>query len=157
MNLDEFENQNEEKIEGDNFNPSEFSKNDYEMSPVEELIDSSTGTVIDKQKLKPMDYIRAIAKKLGHDIKEPNSSCKCCYGRGHVNYIPEGSNEMPIPCKCIYKKESLESEQKMPVATNRKQKRILKRISKKMTKKYINSLKNKGNEELKQKEDEHGA
>lgn len=156
MNLEEFENQQEENSEG--FNPSEFSKTNYEVEKVEELIDIESGNVIDKQKLKPFDYIRALAKKLGQDIKEPNSSCKFCYGRGHVNYIPEGSNEMPIPCRCIYKKESFENEKKMPVATNRKQKRILNRISNKIAKRYAKSLKNKGKEEFEQKEEnEHGS
>jgi hypothetical protein len=145
----------EETIEMDSeeFNSSEFRSEKYESNKVEELIDSESGEVIDRKKLTPMDYIKAIAKKLGQTIKNPKSNCKFCYGRGHINYISPGSDTMPVPCRCIYTKESSESEQKMPVTHNRKQRRQMDKMSKKLSKKYRNLIKNKGQEEFKKKEE----
>lgn len=142
----------EEEFGSDEFNPSEFKTDNYKTEKVEQLIDVNSGEVVDRSKLTPMDYIRAIAKKTGNIIKEPSPSCKKCYGRGHINSIEPGSNTLPIPCSCLYTKEAKQAENKMPVKTNRAQRRKLDKLTEKLAAKYRKAMINKSKEEFLKKE-----
>ncbi len=154
----EFEKENEIEDSGSlEFSIDEFKKKDYKSEKVEELIDANSGEVIDRSSLKPMDYIRAIAKKTGNIIKDPNPSCKKCYGRGHINSIEPGSDTLPIPCSCLYTKEARQAEGQMPYKPNRAQQRKLNKSVKKLAERYRKILKNKSHEEfLKKEESENG-
>ena len=50
--------------------------------------------------ITPMDVIRKLADKIGHEIKEPKSDCKKCYGRGYIGR--DSKTKAPIPCSCIF-------------------------------------------------------
>jgi len=176
----------EESDSSSNFDTSEFSEEYAKVNAKEELVDIESGNVIDKEKLTTLDYIKAISKKMGIELVDPDPSCKFCLGRGHTNFIekPKSSEDLipknraerrrlekenlknnkeatkelnvPIPCKCIYKnKEDFNAENKMPRLTNRSQRRKLESASKKQSDKIIDryrkTLKNKGQEEFKEK------
>jgi hypothetical protein len=146
-----------EEIEESGFDSSEFGQEKYVSVKKEELISAETGEVIDKSTITTWDHIKAIAKKLGKQLRDkPQSSCKHCYGRGHINYIAPGSDTVPIPCSCIFiTQKDKDDEQKNPMTLNRAAKRKMAKTNKKYIKKYRELLKNVGQEELKQKEEEN--
>lgn len=152
----EFEKE-DEVVEDSEFSTEEFKKKEYKTEKVEELIDTNSGEVIDKSTLTPLDYIRAIAKKTGNIIKDPNPSCKKCYGRGyHMMYDVETKESTPAPCSCLYTKESKQAENNMPYKPNRKQQRKLNKNAKKLAERYRKILTNKSHDEFLKKEEENG-
>lgn len=52
--------------------------------------------------------IQNVAKEIGLVLKEPNQSCKKCFGRGWIGKDSNTGN--PIPCKCIFKEAIGERE-----------------------------------------------
>jgi len=125
---------------------NEFSQNDeYKIDGIEEFIDTEGGEVIDKENLTPMDAIRAVAKKLGQTLKDPNPSCKHCYGRGWVG--KEANTGMPYPCNCIKTEEDKKKEKESFNVDNRKFRRNLRKL-RNLDKFYRKKFKNKGHEEF---------
>jgi hypothetical protein len=67
----------------------------------DKFIDSKDGSVIDKENLTPFQIIKTIAKQNNQTIKDPNKSCKFCYGRGFDGR--DAATDMPIPCRCLFR------------------------------------------------------
>lgn len=139
----------EEKFENE-FNLNEYSDQQYEVNDVEEFIDTETGTIVDKEKLTPLDAIKAVAKKLGQIVKNPRSGCRKCYGRGYIGR--DSKTKMPIPCNCIYDKEDLQKEEKMPTTLNRQQKRQYEKKMRKLQREYNKEVRKR--EQLKKEKEE---
>lgn len=52
----------------------------------------------------PMTIFKAAAEGMGIYLNDPDSNCKKCHGTGCLGrYASTGE---PIPCKCIFPKES---------------------------------------------------
>jgi hypothetical protein len=85
---------------------------------------SDTGEVIDESSMSILDKMKISAKSIGQELQDPDKSCKHCYGRGYVGINLDGN--IPMPCKCLYKKFFKENphwqNQQMP-SWNRKAKR----------------------------------
>jgi hypothetical protein len=92
-----------EEDESTEFDPSEFGGKEYEVSKREEFIDATQGTVIDKESLSPWEKIVHLAKQLNLELKDPNPSCKKCYGKGYDSI--DSKTQLPIPCQCIFKEK----------------------------------------------------
>jgi len=65
------------------------------------LLDES-GNIIDPASLSVFERLKLTAKKLGQTLNDPDKSCKHCFGRGYVGINLDGN--IPLPCKCVYKK-----------------------------------------------------
>ena len=76
----------------------QYRKTDVEQENV--FVDPSTGEIIDRASLPPLEQIRIAAKNLNQTINEPHKNCKKCYGRGYTGINLDGN--VPVPCTCIY-------------------------------------------------------
>ena len=80
------------------------------------------GEEVNFSELPHLEKIRMASQQQGVRILEPNKSCKKCYGRGYISVktyntpvlgtsgISTGeykTEELPNPCKCIYRKEDM--------------------------------------------------
>lgn len=82
----------------------------YEMPEDKDgFIDESTGEIIEKKDLKPIDVIKAVAKQMGQTINDPNPKCSKCFGRGFT--ARDSKTKVPIPCTCIYPPKTMEEKQ----------------------------------------------
>ena len=117
------------------------------------LLDEN-GNIIDPNSLSVFEKLKLAAKKLGQTLNDPDKSCKHCFGRGYVGINLDGN--IPLPCKCVYKKFFKEHPnwrgQEMPSwnrTTRRKyEKRMGKYINLKaesMKKRDLNIAKSKAN------------
>lgn len=101
----------------------EFSEDDYETSEglltksnyvvpedAGKFIDVKDGQVIDKDKLTPFQIIKSVAEQNGNKIKDPDKSCKHCYGRGFEG--KDLKTQMPIPCRCLFRGRTEEEKSK---------------------------------------------
>ena len=68
---------------------------------IEQFVDTSKGTVIDKTKLSHYEILKITREKSGLKTLKPNSGCKKCYGRGYTSLNSDGS---PNQCNCILPK-----------------------------------------------------
>lgn len=108
-----------------------------EISKEDVFIDPTTGEVIDRTKLPPLEQIKIAARSLGQTINDPDKSCKKCHGRGYTGINSDGN--VPVPCSCIYKEyyknnPSAKDPNNAPVMNRR-----AKRYYDKQFKKYISS------------------
>lgn len=96
---------------------NDFSEDDYDSESgiltsvkyddpdnADKFIDSKDGSVIDKENLTPFQIIKTIAKQNNQSIKDPEKSCKHCYGRGFEG--KDKDTQMPIPCRCLFRGKS---------------------------------------------------
>jgi hypothetical protein len=74
----------------------------YESIESNDIYVNGDNDIISEKDLNitPFDVIKATAKKLGQEIKDPNPSCNSCYGRGYIGR--DSVSKSPIPCSCIY-------------------------------------------------------
>jgi len=126
---------------------SEMYGQQYEMPEDKSgILDTKTGDVLDASELTPLDVIRAVAKETGTILRDPNQSCKHCYGRGYTGRDAE--TKQPIPCTCIYPAKTEEDEISDSIASqsqmrnlqpkmNREQRRRMEKHQKKMIKKIM--------------------
>jgi hypothetical protein len=103
-----------------NTNINEELGQGYQLNDKEEFFDPVKGEVVDKKDLSPWEVIKATAIRLGYEVKDPNKSCKHCYGRGYIGLV--AGTKQPIPCNCIYSQEQKKTMQVNP-AWNRATKR----------------------------------
>lgn len=64
----------------------------------------SQDDLIDLKTADPMLIMKLAAEGLGIMINDPNPNCKKCYGRGYLGRKADTGE--PIPCTCIYPKET---------------------------------------------------
>lgn len=76
----------------------------------EEFLDTTKTQIVDKKDLTDWDVIKALAKQLGTQIREPRKGCKKCYGRGWT--ARDSATKSPIPCNCIYPPRSPDEKAK---------------------------------------------
>lgn len=98
----------------------------------DQFVDVEKGAVIDKKDIPPLEVIRAMAKRYGMEISDPNKGCQHCYGRGYVG--KDIKTQAPIPCTCIYRGRTPKQKQDDAKATqiygtwNREAKRKMKKV-----------------------------
>ena len=73
------------------------------IEPIDVMFDGET--VIDKEQITPFDVIKRVSEATGQKINNPNKNCKKCYGRGYIGR--DFSCGSPVPCECIFDKESI--------------------------------------------------
>lgn len=125
----------EEEVENE---VEEISVPDITNLPKPDVVEEDIKVATDGKKfseLSPFEKIRLASAQQGIIVKQPNSSCKKCNGTGYTSTItyetssiPEDSiytsaenvsaiptsayevkkEEIPNPCKCIYKKEDVQ-------------------------------------------------
>jgi len=103
----------------------------------DQLVDLDAGKVVDKKDLDPMEIIRATAKHIGTEIRDPDSGCKKCYGRGYIGRVVKTGE--PVMCSCLFRGKTPAQQKAESMVTNgawnRKQKRdMMKTLRKKMKK-----------------------
>lgn len=85
-------------------------------SPVEEIeIPQQPIQEVHNEKwdsLTPLEKIRIASSQNGVTIKEPDKSCKYCYGKGYIatktlEQDDESKVELPVPCRCIFHKQDI--------------------------------------------------
>jgi hypothetical protein len=67
----------------------------------DEFVDVEKGAVIDKKDIPPIEIIKEMAKRFSVNIKNPNSGCRHCYGRGYSGI--DAKTQAPIPCTCLFR------------------------------------------------------
>jgi hypothetical protein len=67
----------------------------------DEFVDVEKGAVVDKKDIPPIEVIKEMAKRFNINIKNPNSGCKHCYGRGYDGI--DVKTQAPIPCTCLFR------------------------------------------------------
>lgn len=80
----------------------QFDTNYDDISIDNVYVGDNIDGVLDQKDLNitPFDVIKKLAEKIGQDVKDPEPSCKRCYGRGYVGRDSE--TKAPIPCKCVF-------------------------------------------------------
>lgn len=99
----------------------DFSEDDYDTGSglltkahydapesADKFVDTKDGQVVDKKDLTPMQIIKTIAEQNGTKIKDPNPSCKHCFGRGFDG--KDSKTQMPIPCSCLFRGKTEEQK-----------------------------------------------
>ena len=128
--------ENEIEDDEDEFETTETSTASYSI-PVskDSFIDTKSGSIVNKENLKPFDMIKAIAKENGTVIKDPSPSCNYCYGRGYESI--DAKTEMPLPCRCLFRgKTKTERDSENMYDANNKHKTIS-RLQKRRMKKLL--------------------
>lgn len=116
----------------------EYRKADIEETKM--FRNPETGEMVDIKSLPLLDQLKATAMSTGHQLNEPNKSCKKCYGRGYVGVKPEGA---PIACDCIFKEyyqanpEAKKTARNFGGTMNRKQKRFNEKLYREHMKQFI--------------------
>lgn len=101
-----------------------------ELKSVDKVVDLKTEKITDKKDLPPFEQIKLAAKESGTSLKDPNKSCKKCYGRGYTAITEQG----PIVCQCLFPArtgQQLKNEQAMlnyMQAMKKKKKQMQKRL-----------------------------
>ena len=80
---------------------------------VNENAELNETTVTDKELVAlknadPMWIMKAAAEGMGILLNDPKPNCKKCHGRGYLGRKADTSE--PIPCTCIFPKETRETE-----------------------------------------------
>lgn len=76
---------------------------------VSSLVDVNEGKVVEAKDVKPIDVIKALARRYKWDISDPSKGCHKCYGRGYEGKNADGS---PVPCRCLFRKRNNQERQK---------------------------------------------
>ena len=123
----------------DMFGPQQYKN----VENVEVVFDGNDNPIAKEDlTLTPMQVIKGMAKTLGQTINDPDPSCKKCYGLGYVGRDSE--SKAPIPCMCLYPKESLSSSnqyiQNRMRHRSRAERREIQRMMKKQIKKQNKTL-----------------
>jgi len=100
------------------------------------FVDDSSGEVVEKKDLKPIDVIKAVAKQMGQEIDDPNPNCKHCYGRGYIGR--DSATKAPVPCSCIHASLSEDERQKNDSLANK-----MRKLPRKQRRKIERQFKNK--------------
>jgi hypothetical protein len=78
---------------------ADLTKAKYETPKnVDKFIDTSTGQVIDKDKLGLWEQIKVVIESNGGVVGRRKSGCKRCYGRGYTGVWLDGT---PNACDCF--------------------------------------------------------
>lgn len=94
------------------------------MSSLEEAINTpvSDEDLVNLKEADPMWIMKAAAEGLGIILNDPNPNCKKCHGRGYLGRKADTGE--PIPCTCIFPKESREMGAPVQyIPRNRKERR----------------------------------
>jgi hypothetical protein len=112
----------------------QYRKTDISQDNV--FVDPTTGEIVDRSKLPPLEQIRIAAKNLNQTINEPHKNCKKCYGRGYTGINLDGN--VPVPCSCIYEEYYKTNPDAKRQEINQQPNRQQKRRYDKQYSKYIN-------------------
>jgi len=108
---------------------------------VDKFIDTAKGELVEKEKLTEWDVIKAVAKQNNVQLRNPNSGCKHCYGRGWIG--KDSVTKAPIPCTCINIPKSPAEKMAEAQYDNKKNMPKMNRKSLKQLKRLIKSEKKK--------------
>ena len=79
------------------------------------FVDVEKGAVVDKKDIPHIEIIKEMAKRFNVNIRNPNSGCKHCYGRGYSAI--DAKTQAPIPCTCLFRdRTELQKYQEMMVS-----------------------------------------
>ena len=106
------------------------------LQDLQEKVMDDFNTFLNSDEFKTLDEfgrIKAMMKRLGSEINDPNPNCNKCHGRGWTGRKQDSGE--PIMCTCVQPKMSMtakaEYEQRAQLPTNRQERRrMLKQMAK---------------------------
>ncbi|MFW6173269.1 MAG: hypothetical protein ACOC5T_05940, partial [Elusimicrobiota bacterium] len=135
MFMDDFEDE-----EDDTYNDTEGLLTDEKYDVLDDadaFVDTESGKVIKRENMTPWEIIKSIAKENGVDIRDPDKSCKHCYGRGYEGI--EVETKMPHPCRCLYRGRNEDEKESESLYDSNKLNRKFSRNQRRQMAKYIKS------------------
>lgn len=128
--------------ENENLLPLDEDSSGYKIDDQVLFVDKEKKEVLNPEELKnlpPFEKMVLAASVMGIKLKKPKEDCTKpgCLGRGYVGFLKDGQ---PVPCSCVFEKESLENN---PPVINHKTKRnvrleIRRRLKKQKRKNWKN-------------------
>jgi hypothetical protein len=92
----------EETFADEQFEEGESLVGEKYKAPIKDdkFLDVHSGLVLDKKDVSPLLQIKAFFDSTNVKYKDPNKSCKKCYGRGYTGF--NISTQAWVPCTCLY-------------------------------------------------------
>jgi len=116
------------------------------------FVDTKDGKVIKREDLTPFQLIKAIADQNGYKIKNPDKSCRHCYGRGYEAL--DSKTQMPILCRCLFRGRTLE-EKRSDELKDSKQILVTRAQRRKIAKSLLKQIRSKKNESKKESDNDY--